>query len=148
MSGSVIAWRRLPNLREPAAFGSWLKRLVRTQGARARRPRRASAEVLGYASDAAEVPDGACDPAELPSRHEAQRMIQRAVAKLPAGERQAVTVLYFLGESLRAVARALGVSVASAGKRVYSARIRLRRRRGASPRPFWSSRRRQHSRNA
>ena len=55
-------------------------------------------------------------------------MIQRAVAKLPAGEREAVTLFYFVGESLRAVARALGVSVASAGKRVYSARIRLRRR--------------------
>ena len=33
----LMAWRLLPRLREPAAFGVWLKRLVRTQCARARR---------------------------------------------------------------------------------------------------------------
>ena len=46
---------------------------------------------------------------------------------LPPGEREAVIRFYFLGDSLRAVARALGVTVGSAGKRVYDARLRLRR---------------------
>src|SRR5262245_57398502 len=36
-SAFIAAWRSLPRLREPAAFGTWLKRLVRTHCARARR---------------------------------------------------------------------------------------------------------------
>jgi len=124
----LVAWRTLPSLREPAAFGGWLKRLVRTQCARARRRRGASAEVSESASDPAEVPESASDPAELVSRHETLRLILRAVGELPAVEREAVTLFYFLGEPLRVVAQVLGLSVGNAGKRVYEARLRLRRR--------------------
>ena len=46
---------------------------------------------------------------------------------LPPAEREAIILFHLLGEPLRAVAHALGVTVASAGKRVYDARLRLRR---------------------
>jgi RNA polymerase sigma-70 factor, ECF subfamily len=120
----LSAWRKLPALREPAAFGAWLKRLVRTQCARARRRGRSAAS-RGHA-----LPDPdpfANDTAEVVSRREAQALVRRAVRDLPPAEREAVTLFYFLGESLRVVARALGVTVGSAGKRVHEARLHLRR---------------------
>jgi RNA polymerase sigma-70 factor (ECF subfamily) len=122
----LVAWRRLPALREPAAFGGWLKRLVRTQCARIRRRRGASAEIHGD-TDVAEVADGTSDTEQLVSQREVRQLIRRAVAALPAGEREAVILFYFLGEPLRVIARALDVSVGLAGKRIYSARLRLRR---------------------
>jgi len=121
----VLAWRTLADLREPAAFGGWLKRLVRTQCARARRRRRALTVIPEGTVDQSA---GARDPAEVAGRHEVQALIRQAVHALPVEERQAVSLFYFLGESLRAIARMLGISVATAGKRVYSARLRLRRR--------------------
>jgi RNA polymerase sigma-70 factor (ECF subfamily) len=121
----LAAWRLLPRLRKPEAFGGWLKRLVRTQCARARRRRDAPASA--GASGAAGVPSAASDPAELAIRNDAVRCIRREVDRLPAREREAVTRFYLLGEPLRAVARALGVSVGHAGKCVYTARLKLRR---------------------
>jgi hypothetical protein len=56
------------------------------------------------------------------------RVIRGAVSELPAREREAVIRFYFLGESLRGIARMLETSVAGAGKCVYAARLRLRRR--------------------
>jgi RNA polymerase sigma-70 factor (ECF subfamily) len=123
----LVAWRRLPALREPAAFGSWLKRLLRTQCSRARRRRGAAAEIPESAADTAEARARTHDTAELVGRRELQRLLQLAVAALPPGEREAVVLFYFLGEPLRAIARTLGVSVGVAGKRVYTARLRLRR---------------------
>jgi RNA polymerase sigma-70 factor, ECF subfamily len=119
------AWRLLPRLREPAAFGGWLERLVRTRCARARRRR---AEIPESVAGVPAVPSMDGDPAELSGRLETVRAIRRAVAALPAREREAVTLVYFLGEPLRVVARALGVSIGNAGTLVYSARLRLRRR--------------------
>lgn len=116
----LAAWRSLPDLREPAAFGGWLKRLVRTHCSRTRRRQGPSGEVPESAS-------GWCDGAEILNRREVQELIRHAVRELPSAERDAVTLFYFLGESLRVVARVLGITVASAGKRLYSARLRLRR---------------------
>lgn len=129
----LVAWRSLPDLREPAAFGGWLKRLVRTQCARARRRQIASIGVLSSASDETHLSESASDPAERASRHETLWWILRVLDGLPADEREAVMLFYFLGEPLRVVARELGLSVAQAGKRVYAARLRLRRR---LPRPI------------
>jgi RNA polymerase sigma factor (sigma-70 family) len=123
----LLAWRTLPDLREPAAFGGWFKRLIRTQCARARRRRGASPEAVDSACDATEVADTASDPAELASRNETLRCILRAVGGLPPEEREAITLFYFLGEPLKVVASVLGLSVGSAGKRIYTARLRLRR---------------------
>lgn len=123
----LVAWRLLPRLREPAAFGAWLKRLIRTQCARARRRRSASAEIPTGECGAVHFPDGPCDPLEVVSRHEELRRIRHAVDRLPATEREAITRFYFLGESLQGIARVLKVSVSNAGKYLYTARLRLRR---------------------
>ena len=67
------------------------------------------------------------DVADLASRRETDGLIQRAVLTLPADERQAIVLFYFLAEPLRVVADVLGVSLGTAGKRVFTARLRLRR---------------------
>lgn len=122
----LVAWRMLPRLREPEAFGGWLKRLVRTQCARERR-RPGVPALVERMRGRAEAPAPVCDPAELASRLDTVRWIRRAVGGLPAREREAVTRFYLLGEPLRGVARALDVSVGQAGKVVFTARLRLRR---------------------
>ena len=123
----LIAWRRLADLRDPNAFGGWLKRLVRTQCNRARRRRSVSAEIPDEGDNAARV-YGEGDAAEILSQRETNELIQRAIDGLPTAERRAVIMFYFLGEPLRGLARAMGISAASAGKRVHSARLRLRAR--------------------
>ncbi len=128
----LVAWRRLPALREPAAFGGWLERLLRTQCSRAHRRRDASSAAAEGASGSHATSSAGVDTAEVVGRRELQRLLRRAVAALPPRERDAVVLFYFLGQTLREVARALGVSAGLAGKCVFRARLRLRR---ALPRP-------------
>jgi RNA polymerase sigma-70 factor (ECF subfamily) len=120
----LAAWRKLSLLREPSAFGAWIKRLVRTQCARARRRR--SAEVP-CTPEAERVADHAGDASHLVSRRETETLIRHTIQRLPAPEREAILLFYFLGEPLSVMARALGISAGNAGKRVYQARLRLRR---------------------
>ena len=114
----LVAWRTLPRLREPAAFGSWLQKLIRTQCGKARRGAEAPLNTESLGSF------------ERPIR-ESEAVIRRAVNALPTPEREAVLLFHFLGESLRAVARELDVSESRAGKLVYEGRLRLR---GSLPR--------------
>ena len=76
----LLAWRKLPALREPAAFGGWLERLVRTQCARVRRRRASEACRAATFHDGAEP---ACDVAELVARREVDALVRDAVAGLP-----------------------------------------------------------------
>jgi RNA polymerase sigma-70 factor (ECF subfamily) len=122
----LTAWRKLSTLREPSAFGAWIKRLVRTQCARARRRRSVIAEVPGIL-DAESVADGAGDASHQVSRDETHALIRRTIQRLSAKEREAILLFYFLGEPLSATARSLGISVSAAGKRVHDARLHLRR---------------------
>ncbi len=114
----LVAWRTLHRLRDPDAFGGWLKRLVRTQCARARRAGKEPPEAL---------PASVVDPAESVARDETRRLLGQCMRSLPAAERGAVTLVYFRGASLEEAARRLGVTAAHAGKLVYRARLHLRR---------------------
>ena len=113
----LLAWRTLPRLNEPAAFGGWLKRLINTQCARARHRHPASDR----------LPEPGVEPAEPAFRLEVQRRLRDAMSELPAAEREAITLFYALGEPLTVIARQLGVSVGRAGRTLYDARLRLRR---------------------
>jgi len=122
----LIAWRTLSTLREPSSFGAWIKRLVQTRCARARRRRSATAEVPGV-PDVENIADVAGDASHAVSHDETQALIRRTIESLPPKEREAILLFYFLGEPLIGMARALGVSVSAAGKRLHDARLRLRR---------------------
>jgi RNA polymerase sigma-70 factor (ECF subfamily) len=118
------AWRKLPALREPSAFGGWLRRLVRTQCARERR--RFSSRARRAATPEDTSREGS-DLAEMVGHREIQALVREAVASLPRAECQAIILFYFLGEPLRVIARTLGVTEGRAGRLVYDARLRLRR---------------------
>lgn len=115
----LTAWRGLPTLKEPAAFGAWLKTLVRTHCARARR-RKDTVELK-------DVVDRGPDPVDVIAHREIQDTLWRVVTALPLKERQAIVMFYGLGASLRDVAHAHRTTSALAAKRVYNARLKLRR---------------------
>lgn len=115
----LLAWRTLHRLRDADAFGGWLKRLVRSECARARRRSAAPSDDLG--------PPQEPDPSQRVVRRETHRVLWRVVQNLPPAEREAVRLVYFHGETLQESGRRLGVTPAQAGKLVYRARLRLRR---------------------
>ena len=111
------AWLKLRQLRDPAAFGAWLKRLVATQ---CRRRRRKGRGELRLAGGVASMHD--------PSEHrETQRLLAAAMSKLTEAEHRVVVLFYFLGRTLREIAAILGMPKGTVGKRLHSARVTIRR---------------------
>ena len=113
----ATAWRRLRQLREPALFAPWLKSIVASECSRRRRRR-----VL--------VPEDEAPPASVESdahRLDYQSLIALALDGLPAGERHVTVLFYFLGYSQPQIARLLRLKPGTVGKRLHSARLRIRR---------------------
>ena len=113
----ATAWHRLPQLRDPRAFPAWLKSIVASECSRRRR-RRALA-VHGLARSASVEPDT--------RRVDYQALIASALERLPRGERHVTVLFYFLGHSLPEIARLLRLQPGTVGKRLHSARLRIRR---------------------
>jgi RNA polymerase sigma factor (sigma-70 family) len=121
------AWRALPALREPAAFGAWLRTIVRKRCGRVTRRRQLRTTgldaALGLASPAP-------SPHEALERRETRAALHAAIATLSGAEQQAV-LLYYMGDhSHRAIAEFLGVTPNAIKTRLYTARQRLRRHMG------------------
>jgi RNA polymerase sigma-70 factor (ECF subfamily) len=126
-SAFLLAWRRLRGLRDPDAFGGWLKRLVRTACARARRRAGATPHRASFPEPWPVMKEAADDPSVESDRRERASALWATVRKLPVEERRAVTLVYLRGETLEEAGRLLGVTTAHAGKLVHRARLRLRR---------------------
>ena len=113
----ITAWLNLRQLRAPAAFGAWLKRLIATQCNRRRRSR----PITELLSERCAVTD-----AEYEHR-ERQRLLAAAIARLSEREYRVVVLFYFLGRTLKEIAGILGVPKGTIGKQLHSARIAIRR---------------------
>ena len=113
----ITAWLKLRQLRDPAAFGAWLKRLVSTQCNRrirnARREEPASEREVATQADS--------------EHREKRRFVARAISKLSEAEHRVVVLFYFLGRTLDEIAGILGVPRGTVGKRLHAARITIRR---------------------
>jgi len=112
----ATAWHRLRQLRDPAAFAPWLRAIVATACTRQRRKR-------------VRVPD---DPTlratvEAGDRLNYQSVVASALERLPAGERHVTVLFYFLGYTLPQIAKLLRLKPGTVGKRLHSARLRIRR---------------------
>ena len=112
----TTAWLRLHQLRDASAFTAWLKTIVVSQCTR-RLLRRS----------------GAPEPVELRAEAGAERgrsayqsVVASALATLPAGERHVTVLFYFLGYTLEEIARLLHLKPGTVGKRLHSARLRIR----------------------
>lgn len=115
----ITAWLKLRQLREPSAFGAWLKRLIVTHCNRHRRKTR------GTESPCEEE---VCPLSNLElERRERQRLLAAAMARLSNAEYRVVVLFYFLGRKLDEIARILGVPRGTVGKRLHSARLKIRR---------------------
>jgi RNA polymerase sigma-70 factor (ECF subfamily) len=113
----ATAWRRLHQLREPSAFAPWLRMIVATECSRRRRRRPLD-------------PESAASPARVePDARglDYQSVLAPALGRLPAGERNVIVLYYFLGYTQPEIARLLRLKPGTVGKRLHSARLRIRR---------------------
>jgi RNA polymerase sigma factor, sigma-70 family len=106
----------LSQLREPAAFPGWFRRIVLKQCDRITRRKQPTFETL--------VAEPGGDEAEDDS--EMKNQIWAAIDALPEHERAAVMLYYFSGYSQQEVSEFLGVAVTAVKKRLHSARGQLR----------------------
>lgn len=113
----AAAWHRLPQLRDPGAFVPWLRSITATACARRRR-KRTEASYDGVVEPAVEAGD---------EKFDYQSVIAAALERLPAGERDVTILFYFLGHTLPQIAKLLRLKPGTVGKRLHSARLRIRR---------------------
>ncbi|MFN0123712.1 MAG: sigma-70 family RNA polymerase sigma factor [Blastocatellia bacterium] len=116
------AYLCLPQLREPAAFPGWFRRIVFKQCDRLSRDRAFRAEPMPARETSAAAPD----QAEAMEQREMKEQVRAAVHCLPEHERMAVMLYYLGGYSQQEVGAFLDVPVTTIKKRLYSARRRLR----------------------
>ena len=116
----LTAYQKIDQLRDPAAFPAWLKRIVLTQSHRV--IRRKSPSMLPLDDDAAPQPD----PAAEAEDRELEEQVSRAVRALPEHERVVTELFYITGYSQQEIAERLEVPLTTVKKRLQYAREHLR----------------------
>ena len=115
LEGFVEAWRKLDSLRDPEAFGGWLRSLVRTHALRhLRASKRFTAEALGEEP----LSSGGVDARRIALWH--------ALGALPERERESVVLFYIAGLSREEIGQLTGSSTVSVKKRLARALAKLR----------------------
>jgi RNA polymerase sigma-70 factor (ECF subfamily) len=115
----ITAYEKLDNLREPATFPTWLRRIVRTQ---CHRYQRAKHDTLPLDEQAL----SADDPAAAAELHILREQVRAAVGALPEHERAVVALFYLKGYSQQEIAQRLALPLTTVKKRLQYARERLR----------------------
>jgi RNA polymerase sigma-70 factor (ECF subfamily) len=118
----IAAFRSLRQLKNPAAFPGWLKRIVRTYSIRFAHMR--SSQTVGLTS-AADQPASDADPAETIENRQLQERLSAAIQKLPESQRVAFVLHYINDYSQPEVAVFLESSVDAVKKQLQRARERL-----------------------
>jgi RNA polymerase sigma-70 factor (ECF subfamily) len=117
----IEAWRSLPGLREPDRFEAWMRRLlVRAcfKGAR----RRKRVEAVEIRMTPADEPASAGNEQALAIHDE----LERGLARIPAEQRAAVVLVYYLDLPLADAAQAMGVPLGTTKSRLNRATQALR----------------------
>ena len=115
------AYRSLDQLRAPAAFPGWFRRIVFKHCDRLTRGKQLALSSL----DAEEVSSEPTQ-ADLAEKHEMKDRLLAAIEDLPDHERSAVTLFYMSGYTQNEIADFLGVPTSTIKKRLFSARRRLK----------------------
>lgn len=123
----VRAWERLPELRQPEAFGGWLRALV-VNMVRDHFRRLRETEPL---DDELMVTDGRPDFADRMAVSERDRKVREAVLGLPEHQRTPVVMYHLEGRPVDEVAKALGIPKNTVVSRLSRGREALRRRLAA-----------------
>jgi RNA polymerase sigma-70 factor (ECF subfamily) len=112
------AFTSLDTLRTPRKFGSWVLTIARNKALTFLRGKKDSDEL----SDNQMSHDSPLDAAQ---RTEFYSFLSEAIAELPEGDREAILLHYFSGQSAREVAQSLGVSRSAVLKRLERGRAKL-----------------------
>ena len=112
----LTAWLRLGQLRDASLFPAWLRKIVATRCLRSLRRRTRAREIA--LPEAIEADSRPLDYGSL---------LSAALATLPDGERDVTVLFYFLGYSQAQIGRLLRLKPGTVGKRLHSARLRIRR---------------------
>jgi RNA polymerase sigma-70 factor, ECF subfamily len=116
----VLAWRRIPHLREPDRFEAWIHRiLVHACYDESQRARPWIATVRVLPVDGPSVPDASAD---LADRDE----LERAFRRLPVEQRAVFVLHHYLGLPLVEIAELLEIPAGTARSRLHYATRGLR----------------------
>lgn len=116
----VDAYFNLGQLREPAAFGGWLRRIVFKHCDRQRRRRRS----VTLPAPPAQASDET-SPERLLEDVQRRRALLHAIERLPEHERFVIALHYLAGQPVKAIAEFLSLSTSAVKKRLFSARRRF-----------------------
>lgn len=121
----LTAYRELPKLRDPRAFGGWLRRIVMTQCNRIMRRKSVPATSLDTvpALASAEPP-----PPEVFEKQEMKDRVLTAIRALPEPQRMVTTLFHINGYSHKEIGEFLEVPVTTVKKRLHDARKKLKGR--------------------
>lgn len=120
----LTAWRKIHELREPERLRAWLGQIARHAALGQLRRRRVHDPI----ERAAELPDAAPPPDERAATEDEAALVRAALAKLPESCRLPLILFYREGQSVRAVAGALGLSEDAVKQRLARGREMLRER--------------------
>lgn len=119
----VRAYLELDQLREPAAFAGWFRRIVFMRCNRITRKKQWITSPLDT-----NLVSPKPDPHEKLETQETKKRVHLAIQNLPENERE-VTTLYYIGEhSQKEIGEFLGISAQTVKSRLHTARTRLRER--------------------
>ena len=121
----IEAYRDLPNLREPAAFSSWFRKIVFKRCDRITRRKKIPTVPLDDAVGFASADPG---PADVAEEHEIREKVLEAIRALPDNERVVTTLFYINGYAHDEIAEFLEVPVTTVKSRLHTSRKRLKER--------------------
>jgi RNA polymerase sigma-70 factor, ECF subfamily len=119
----VAAWRALPGLRDPGAFGPWLHRIAINRCRSAVRGRGRVREIPMDEMTIDRIPD----PRDGFGAVEARAVVGRAFRRLGEDQRAVIALHYAAGLSIRECGELLGVPEGTAKSRLNAALEALRR---------------------
>lgn len=120
----IEAWRSLPRLEQPQAFGSWLGSIVIRTAHKMIRRRRLAVRLGLRRSEPIDV-ETLIAPTAPPDVRSELKAIYRAVESLPATTRTAFILRRVEGLPLDEIAQSLGTSLATIKRRIADAERRL-----------------------
>lgn len=117
----IAALHGLGGLREGDAFPGWFRQILRRRAIRATAKRDNAVPF-----DATQMKSPALGPGELLDREELRDIVQKALARLPGGQRDVVVRFYIDQQRCTEIAQALALPPGTVRRRLFDARARLR----------------------